>query len=229
MDLSVASALKNVVGNALKVVVAHALNVVVAHGSTFKTESKKTRNDVQRIRPAVELRKAGITFKPSEGGILDIRFDDNSATIFLPPIRVTDMTEVLFHNLIAFEMCRPLEPNYVGYYVNFMDNLIDSEEDVALLIRMGVLGNWLGRNKEVVDLFKGLRKATVVNLSDVFGQLIKRVNDHYENQIRVEELLQELILDYFSSPWKALASAAAIVLLLLTLVQTIFTIISVYR
>eukprot|EP00253_Pinus_taeda_P029749 PITA_29749 len=190
---------------------------------------KRARNDVQKIRPAVELRNAGIRFRPCEGGIQDIDFDESSATIFLPPIRVTDITEVLFHNLIAFEMCQPLEINYVRYYVNLMDNLIDSEEDVALLIRMGVLGNWVGRNKEVVDLFKGLRKAAPVNLSDAFDQLTKKVNDHYENQIMVQLQFPELVRDYFSSPWKALASAAAIVLLLLTLVQTTFSIISVYR
>ncbi|KAH9294389.1 hypothetical protein KI387_040407, partial [Taxus chinensis] len=36
-----------------------------------------------------------------------IKFDRKKATIYLPPINITDYTEVLFRNLIALEVCKP--------------------------------------------------------------------------------------------------------------------------
>jgi hypothetical protein len=190
-------------------------------------DETKVENDVDNIPHAVELRNTGIKFKRCHGGMEKIKFDWNSATIFLPLICISDSTEILFRNLIAFEMCKPSDINYVTCYVHLMDELIDSERDVALLRRMGVLSNHLGSDKEVADLFNGLCKEVTMSMEDAFHELRKQVNAHHNNEIKVQ--IANLVQDHFSSPWKAVALSAATVILVLTMLQTIFTIISVYK
>jgi len=189
-------------------------------------DETEAENDVDNIPHAVELRNTGIKFKRCHGGMKQIKFDWNSATIFLPLISISDNTEILFRNLIAFEMCKPSDINYVTGYVHLMDELIDSEKDVALLRRMGVLTNHLGSDIEVADLFNGLGKG-VTFTRDVFNDLRKQVNAHHNNEIKVQ--IANLVQNHLSSPWKTVALSAATAILLLTILQTIFTIISVYK
>lgn len=184
-------------------------------------------NDVGSILRAVELIRAGIKFKPCAGGIKAIHFDPKCDTIFLPPIEIFDSTEILFRNLIAFEMCKPSESNYVAWYLCLMDQLIDSEEDVALLRKRGIVTNRVGSDAEVAKLFNGLCKGVTVSLEGVFDKLTLKVNVYHKNKFKV--YCAELVSDYCSSPWKILGLVAATVLLLLTVVQTIFVILSAYK
>ncbi|KAH9307422.1 hypothetical protein KI387_035333 [Taxus chinensis] len=103
---------------------------------------REDQNAVRRIPRAGQLKNAGIKFEACNGGINRIKFDRKKATIYLPPINITDYTEVLFRNLIALEVCKPsvinlnvngvkeTKPsviNYVTCYLSLMDDLIDSE------------------------------------------------------------------------------------------------------
>lgn len=179
-------------------------------------------HDFESILPAVELKNAGIKFRPCDGGVAEINFDPHSSTIYLPPLAITYDTEVLFRNLIAFELGRQSELNYIISYVNLMDDLIDSKKDVALLKSMGILTNLLGSDQEVADLFNGLFKGVSVRIPNMFDEVRRDVNANYKNTIRVQ--LAELWRDHFSSPWKIIALAAAFAILCLTLIQTIYTV-----
>eukprot|EP00253_Pinus_taeda_P023198 PITA_23198 len=204
-------------------------------------DKSKAGNDAKIIPHAIELRNFGVRFKSRQGGINEIEFEKLRATIFLPPIRITDTTEIVLRNLIDFEMCKQSQINYVSCYVTLMENLIDSEEDVALLTGIGALTRGLGSDKEVANLFNGLCKGVTMCMEDVFNGLTENVNAHYKNKIKVhigmfvhyhngmKAFISKLVQDHFSSPWKALALTAATVILLLTMLQTIFTIISTYK
>lgn len=179
---------------------------------------------VRRIPPAVELGNSGIKFALCDGGIQKIKFERKSATIYLPPINITNHTEVLFHNLIAFEACKASEINYVTCYLTLMDELIDSEEDVAVLRKSDIVINYLGSDSEVAELFNGLCKGVTVSRTDALAKLKGDVDNHYRSKFKV--WFTELMKEHFSSPWRSLALAGAIVALLLTAVQTIYAILS---
>lgn len=143
-------------------------------------------------------------------------------------VYITYGTGVLFRSLIAWEMCKPSERNFVSSYVNLMDDLIDSREDVALLRSMRILTKLIGSDKEVADLFNGLCKDVgIANMADLFVPLKESVNKHYRDKMRVQ--FAELVRDHFSSYWKALATVGAIAILGLAIVQTIFTIKSAHK
>lgn len=187
------------------------------------------------IYPAIELENAGIKLerckvegcKGGKGGIANIKFDLSKNTICLPRITIHDSTEILFRNLLAFEMCKPSKPKYVARYVSLMDELIDSEEDVALLRKRKIITNHLGSDAEVAKLFNGLCKGVNVNLEGAFDGLTEKVHNKYNNNFRVQ--LAELVREYFSSPWKTLGLLGGIALLLLSIVQTIVAILALYK
>lgn len=192
-----------------------------------KDGKKKSRTDYRFIPPAVELSNAGIKFKRCNGGIKKIYFDWKKATIYLPPINVTDYTEVLFRNLVALELCKPSKINYVTCYLSLMNKLIDTEKDVALLRYSQVLKNYIGSDAEVAALFNCLCKGVTLPREDIFQQLQDDVMKHYRSKFKV--CFAQLIKDYFSSPWKCLALLGAIFALLLAMVQTVCSILQVHK
>lgn len=201
----------------------HARNDYMSIPESAKDKDSRTSH---HIHPVIELENAGIKFK-GEGGIANIKFNDSSNTICLPRITINDSTEILFRNLIAFEMCKPSEGNDVACYVSLMDKLIDSEKDVALLRKRKIITSHLGSDAEVAELFNGLCKGVTVDLERAFHGLTKKVHNKYNNKFRVQ--LAELVREYFSSPWKTLGLLGGIALLLLSIVQTIVAILALYK
>ena len=68
--------------------------------------------------------------------------------------------------------------------ITLLVTLLDSEEDISLLRRMGIAENMLGSDKEVAELFNGLCKGVTVD--DVFEGLIPKVSQHYRNKYKVQ-------------------------------------------
>ncbi|KAJ6837253.1 UPF0481 protein-like [Iris pallida] len=180
------------------------------------------------IPSATELTRGGIKFKTNEaaGSFLDVSFKDGIVAI--PPLRVYDYTNPLFRNLIAFEQCYPNTRTYVTIYAAFMDCIIDDAEDVKLLDAKGILVNRLSTDEAVADLFNKLcvqiHYASDRNyLADVFV----RVTEYHESKL--PQWRAELIRNYFSSPWVGIAVAAAVLLFLLTIEQSVFAALSYFR
>nr|XP_023904303.1 uncharacterized protein LOC112016045 [Quercus suber]POE45504.1 hypothetical protein CFP56_26698 [Quercus suber] len=72
--------------------------------------------------------------------------------LVIPPFTVGDVTERVIRNLMAFEQCHYLEEAYICNYIVLLDHLINTAEDVDLLVEKKVLVNWLGSNKAVAIL-----------------------------------------------------------------------------
>ncbi|CAN6818749.1 unnamed protein product [Brassica oleracea var. botrytis] len=86
----------------------------------------------QLIHCVTELREAGIKFRRRKTDrFWDIQF--NNGYLERPRLLIHDGTKSLFLNLIAFEQCHIDSRNDITSYIIFMDNLIDSHEDVSYL------------------------------------------------------------------------------------------------
>ncbi|KAE8728936.1 Lycopene cyclase [Hibiscus syriacus] len=179
------------------------------------------------FRKAKDLRNAGIWFKQSETSVLtDVGF---SRTFFvgklrLPPIRVDESTGPMLMNLIAYEMCPDFEnDSEVTSYVWLLDSLIDDAGDVQVLRDDGVLYNALGSDEEVAKLLNKMNPVLVPNPAIYYG-VARKVHNHCRTKwIRHAA---QAYLTYFSSPWTFIAFVAAIAALLLSSLQTSYTIIS---
>ncbi|KAF5181847.1 hypothetical protein FRX31_028565 [Thalictrum thalictroides] len=177
------------------------------------------------IRSAVELHEAGIRFKRSKTTSLkDISF--RGGVLFLPTIVVDDTTESTFLNLMAFERFHVGVGNEVTSYVFFMDNIIDSSKDVSLLHSSGIIQNAIGSDKAVAKLFNSLSKDVTLEPESSLDRVHKKVHDYCGK--RWNEWRANLIHTYFRSPWAILSLVAAVVLMALTIAQTIYTIYPYY-
>lgn len=181
----------------------------------------------QLIHCVTELREAGIKFrKRKTDRFWDVKFENG--ILRMPRLFIHDGTRSLFLNLIAFEQCHLDSTNVITSYVIFMDNLINSPEDVGYLHYHGIIEHWLGNDAEVADLFNRLCQEVVFDINDSYlSPLSEDINRYYNH--RWNAWRASLKHNYFNNPWAIVSVVAAAVLLLLTLTQTFYGVYGYYR
>jgi hypothetical protein len=177
------------------------------------------------IRSAVELYEAGIRFRKTNSDSLhNIRF--RGGVLSLPAVSVDDSTEYMFLNLMAFERLHVGAGNDVTAYVFFMDNIIDSAKDVALLSTSGI-ENAVGSDKAVAQLFNSISKDVVLEPQSSLDAVQREVNAYCGKPWNLWRA--NLIHTYFRSPWAFMSLAAAVFLLVMTIMQTVYTVLPFYQ
>ncbi|PIN08115.1 hypothetical protein CDL12_19308 [Handroanthus impetiginosus] len=187
-----------------------------------------------RERPSVPATK----FENTRSYFFDIVFTEKGE-LTLPSLTVNDSIETFFRNLIAFEQCEYYS-NDITSYVIFMDNLINTLEDVVFLLNHGIIKNELGESEVVVQLFNKLYKEVVTKTDNFyFAKLWEDVNVY--NRDPFHDLkskcfrwrskccgwIMMLRRDYFGNPWSFISILAASALLILTVIQTVCSILQV--
>ncbi|KAI3470056.1 hypothetical protein Pfo_026719 [Paulownia fortunei] len=182
-------------------------------------------------RSATELQEAGVKFRSGKGKCLfEVLFNKGELTI--PRLIVNDSTETFFRNLIAFEQCGYYSKDITSYVI-LMDSLINTPNDVVLLVNRGIIKNELGDSELVADLFNNLYKEVVTETSDFyFAKLCGDLNDYskdsfHEWKANCFKWRVMLKRDYFSNPWSFISVLAASILLILTVIQTVCSILQV--
>ncbi|OVA03078.1 Protein of unknown function DUF247 [Macleaya cordata] len=175
---------------------------------------------------------AGIQFKKVIGSFKNISFDKNTAILNLPSIIINDYTISTYLNMIAFEL-RVGTDRDLNSYIRLMDTLVDSAKDVRLLQSQGIIVNSLGSDEAVVKVLKELTKDTVVDLSCESNLAVEEMNKYYELNMkkwrrRFRDWRSNLNQNYFSNPWTSISVGAAAFLLALTVIQTLYTVLSFY-
>ncbi|KAI3900302.1 hypothetical protein MKW92_010682 [Papaver armeniacum] len=175
------------------------------------------------IPSATELSRAGVRFKKgsAEGNFLDIKF--NSIGILeIPPLYVYDGTDQLFRNLIACEQIYGGRYS-MSSYVTFMDFLINSADDVKLLRKQGIVTNYLGCDQDVSEMFNKFCVG-ISDGGDYYSTHIKGINKFYKKRRHIWKAT--LKREYFSNPWAIVSVLAAILLITLTIISTVFGMLS---
>jgi hypothetical protein len=70
----------------------------------------------------------------------------------MPLFELDDSTEAELLNLMAFEWLHPDANFYVVSYIYFVDKIIESERDVALLRSQGLFADLIGSDQKVVEM-----------------------------------------------------------------------------
>ncbi|XP_060213705.1 uncharacterized protein LOC132640912 [Lycium barbarum] len=170
---------------------AHLLEILRTHlinPKAFLIGGCYLRGDWCSYRSAMELKRAGIHFKPGKSRRLtDVRFNffHCSALLTLPPITIDDSTKSEFLNLVAYEAC-PDTPDDFGVtsYLSFMDSLIDHAEDMKELRSKGILLNFLGSDQEVADLFNEIARDLVPN-PHAFVDVKDKIDKHCNSKRKI--------------------------------------------
>ncbi|KAI9072858.1 hypothetical protein K1719_045176 [Acacia pycnantha] len=171
------------------------------------------------------LQEAGIKLKASKSKcLLDLKFSGHILEI--PQILVEDGTEVVFRNMIALEHCHYPDDAYITNYALILDRLIDTSKDVDLLIDGKIVRHYLGDRHNVASFFNGLCKNVVqTNFNPKYVDICEGLNKYCENLWHKK--VATLRRDYCNTAWRTVASVGGIILLVLTIVQTIFSVLQV--
>ena len=178
---------------------------------------------------ATQLHEAGVKFKRVEvngttqfGGelrrFLDIRF--NNGVLEIPCIELNDERVRLIRNIIALEQSHFIGQAYVTDFFVILDFLIDNSKDVDLLCNKGILINYLGDNNTAALAINSLNTSILWDyMNHKYSKICEDLNLFYEKPWH--RWRATLWRQYFSTPWRATSTSAAIILLVLTAIQTV--------
>nr|POE64075.1 upf0481 protein [Quercus suber] len=120
-------------------------------------------------------------------------------------------TECAVRNLMALEQCHYPREAYICNYIILLDNLINTEEDVDLLVEKKVIVNWLGDNEAVAKLINKLREQIVEANHSCYWELSQNIQDHCDNVW--SKVMASFTTLYFKDFWRGTATVVGIVAL----------------
>ncbi|XP_059462734.1 UPF0481 protein At3g47200-like [Corylus avellana] len=184
---------------------------------------------IQSIPCISNLRSSGIRVRPGKAeadSFLAVKFENG--LIEMPSIIINDFMRYLLLNCVAFEQCHKSCSNHVTAYATLLDCLVNTSADVKYLREHIVIDNYLADDREVALFINSLGKDVTFDTRDCYlSKLFNDVDKYYRNSRHV--YFASFRRTYFNTPWWFIPAFAAILLLLLTIVQTFFSIISYVR
>ncbi|KAK9922888.1 hypothetical protein M0R45_031327 [Rubus argutus] len=120
------------------------------------------------------------------------------------------------------------EKCYISDYISIMDNFVDTPKDVELLVKYKIVENHLGGgDNELSNMINKLSTGISYDLNNFYyGILCEDLNNFYSS--KWHKSIANLRQNYFNTPWATISFVAGVLLLILTMVQTICSIISLY-
>ncbi|KAJ1269383.1 hypothetical protein BS78_07G207600 [Paspalum vaginatum] len=183
-----------------------------------------------QLPPASELKDAGVTLraKASPRSLVDVTFDARAGALEIPAVE-SYTNHAIFANLLAYEQSRGRwELQRLVSYVLLMASLVDARRDVEILQRAGVFARGDG-DGEAAAFYAHLGELCPPPefVDNCYAGLFRDVRAHCGRSWNRHRAV--LVHDYFSNPWTSMSAAAAVVLLVLTVVQTVYTVLPYYN
>ncbi|KAL0557656.1 hypothetical protein IC582_006206 [Cucumis melo] len=196
-----------------------------------RPDKKDSDRELLSRPPSItELRESGVTIKKAKNAKYLTNITFKNGVLEIPHLHIYDEFELIIRNVIAFEQVHARDRNmYATQYILFMDDMISTEKDVRILVNSEVIVNNIGgSDKEVTELFNNLAKfINSFNInSSKFNHISKALHKHCNG--RWNKAKASLKHNYFNTPWAFISFFAASFLVLLTLLQTIFSGISAF-
>ncbi|XP_041014018.1 UPF0481 protein At3g47200-like [Juglans microcarpa x Juglans regia] len=179
---------------------------------------------IDNLYSASKLHEAGVEFKVGSSKCLfDLKF--KNGVLELPCLKLENTTDSLYRNLMALEQCYYLNEAYVTDYIVLLDHLINTPKDVDLLVQKGIIVNWIGDSNAVTSLINSLSTGIVYHTTNIhYYKLCEGLKAFYEDPRHSWKA--SLRHDYFGTPLKTASTTAAVTLLVLTLIQSVCSILS---
>ncbi|KAF2915323.1 UPF0481 protein At3g47200 [Oryza sativa Japonica Group] len=194
----------------------------------------KIKKESERLFPSsMELCRSAVWFRSAAAscGDLDMWFWGRTASpvavMTIPCLDVHEYSATVLHNMIAFEKhFHWAHGACVTAHVARMEGLVRCPQDAAFLRRRGVLSSMRKTDAELVAFFRELGEETVgARLPDEYAEMVDAVACHRSR--KVSWWCGGFVLHFFPSPWVVVSLvAAAAVIVVPSLLQTVYTILS---
>ncbi|PON32538.1 hypothetical protein PanWU01x14_360460 [Parasponia andersonii] len=190
----------------------------------LKPKSKEVKLKTFNIPSIMELHRAGVKFKASSNkNLFDIHFSEGILEI--PKLTISDETELTIRNLLAFEQCHYTD-NYLNDYVVIIDRLVNTPKDVDLLVKYGIVENRLGDSSQGATLINKLADGVTLDSNNFyFAEVSENLCDYCRTSWH--KWRANLQQNYFHTPWAVVSVIAAVLLIILTIIQAVCSVISV--
>ncbi|CAL0304443.1 unnamed protein product [Lupinus luteus] len=228
--------------------VAHFLHLM--HSSSIINEGQQVKQAQQELKNcATRLRASGITLRAMEvdrdnvkRSSFDIKFV--AGVLHIPPFHVEETTEVYLRNFIALEQSIIGISKQFSSYALFLRGLVCSSQDIELLVSIGVIVKGMQISNENLLTFFGTITKGVDEMDSSYSKLCEDLNTYSaENTPKKFAILvchycrhcgeciryyckcsyRILIRDHIPNVWKLIGVVAAVVLLVLTTMQTYYS------
>ncbi|EMS64820.1 hypothetical protein TRIUR3_27080 [Triticum urartu] len=174
------------------------------------------------IPSVAQLAACGVRFMPAPEGMAGIGFDAATAPLTLPVLHLDSNTEVILRNLVAYETAAVRGPLVLARYTELMNGIIDTPKDVKILRECGIIFNTMKSDKEAADMWNGMCRAVRPSKVPLLDSVIRDVNAHRNRRAAVKA--RRFLKRYVFRSWRLLTLLAAVVLLLMTALQTFCTV-----
>ncbi|KAL8168138.1 hypothetical protein V2J09_009637 [Rumex salicifolius] len=196
------------------------------------------------IHCVTKLRKAGIKIRPPRDNdgvstFLSVRFLRHGV-IEMPTVSIDDFMCSFFANCVAYEISQYKKKSYndlrfsvqMSKYVLqfFVVKAIQVNDckDVEYLEHQNVIDNYLGTEGEVARFINNIGKDSPFDyencyLQDVFGD----VNRYQQSKYKLH--VASFKYTYFRTPWPFVSAVAALILLFLSILQTLYSMLAYHK
>nr|XP_023891755.1 UPF0481 protein At3g47200-like [Quercus suber] len=134
----------------------------------------------------------------------------------MPCFEVHDETEGNFRNLMALEQCHYPSKAYVCNYIVLLDFLINTRDDVELLVDKGIIVNGLGSNKAVAQMVNKLA-LEITEKNTCYKNLADQIDKYYKSSCNRN--MGSLRTVYFRDLWRGTATVVGIIALVVTILN----------
>ncbi|KAK6914236.1 Protein of unknown function DUF247, plant [Dillenia turbinata] len=164
-----------------------------------------------------------------KSSLFDVEFSFDDGTLTVPTLTINTNTKAVFLNLLAYERYRrPEDPKYVRDYMALMDCLIDSSDDVKILCKHGIFENQSQSNEEITKLFDRSNDDFIIidPRKFIYVNTFREINYYCDHHpvVTWSKWMAKL-----RGPWTLISFLAGNFLLALTVVQTIYTVLSYHH
>ncbi|XP_038985623.1 putative UPF0481 protein At3g02645 [Phoenix dactylifera] len=171
--------------------------------------------------PAIEIDDQTISF-------LDISFCKDRGVLEIPAIEIDDRTNMVLANLTALEQCCLRHKMDITHYTLFLDDIINTPRDVQLLHQEGIIYRSLGADEDIASLFNKLGSGVNYDPQQNYLQGVYEDLNAY-CQSRCHRWRAKAVRDYFGNPWAIISLGAAVLLLGLTILQSVYGVLDYYK
>ncbi|CAA7019847.1 unnamed protein product [Microthlaspi erraticum] len=161
---------------------------------------------------------------------LAIKFDAGKGILTMPHFTANEGHEKYLRNIMALEQSHYPYSAYVCSYINFLRFLIQTEKDVDLLVKKGIIRNCLESTQgSVAKMLHKLCEGVVFTGSNYY-HLAQELEQHCQRRYAIlyyNLSIAALRRVYFKDLWTGTATVSAVVLLVLTLIGTVASVLQV--
>ncbi|KAJ6398355.1 hypothetical protein OIU77_019204 [Salix suchowensis] len=207
----------------------HLLDLIRSSFIDFEqAEPLGTDTSTPVIHSVSKLRRAGIELSQGnpEDSFLVVRFENG--VIEMPTITIDETITSFLLNCVAFEQCHNGSSKHFTTYATLLDCLVNTFKDVEHLCDCNIIENYFGTDSEVASFINDLGKEVAFDIERCYlSKLFSDIDEYYKNSWHVQ--WASFRYTYFSTPWSFISALAALIILLLTVAQTFYTIYGTYK